>query len=69
MVRGLSFLATFGFGGVFLGISPNLRDLVAGAFNSGLSDLDKYSPWSYVGCAVAALVFLTVLVNTGSRPK
>jgi len=52
-----------------LGISPNLRDLVAGAFNSGLSDLDKYSPWSYVGCAVAALVFLTVLVNTGSRPK
>ena len=57
-----------GFGGGFLVISPNLRGLVMGGLATAIGDLDKYSPWSYVGCAVAGLLLVTICLNKGSRP-
>jgi hypothetical protein len=65
MIRALSLV---GFGGGFLMISPNLRGMVMGGIATAVADLDKYSPWSYVGCAVAGLFLVTVSLNKGSRP-
>jgi len=63
----LRVISLFGFGGGFLMISPDLRSTVLAALATGLSDLDKYSPWSYVACAVAGLLFVGVWLNRGSR--
>ena len=64
MIRAISLLS---FGGGFLMISPNLRTLMLGQLVTAIGGLDKYSPWSYIGCAVAGLVFATVVLIRGSR--
>jgi hypothetical protein len=66
MIRALSLL---GFGGGFLMISPNLRNMVTDGLATAVGDLDKYSPWSYLGCAVLGLFLATMSLNKGSRPR
>jgi hypothetical protein len=65
MLRALSI---FGFGGGFLMISPSLRSVVLGGLATGIGDLDKYSPWSYIAGAVVGLLVVAVSLNRNSRP-
>jgi hypothetical protein len=57
-----------GMGGAFLMISPNLRSVVQNGLAAGLGSLDTYSPWSYIACAVAGLIFVALYISRGSRP-
>ncbi|HXB67859.1 MAG TPA: hypothetical protein VNY05_06430 [Candidatus Acidoferrales bacterium] len=65
MIRALSI---FGFGALFLIISPAFRGNVMDGISTGFGSLDKYSPWSYVACAVIGLICVTFSLNQGSRP-
>jgi hypothetical protein len=66
MVRAISI---FGFAALFLLISPVFRGNVMDGISLGYGSLDKYSPWSYVACAVIGLIFITFSLNRGSRPR
>jgi hypothetical protein len=65
MIRALSIL---GFGAVFLLISPAFRGNVMDGIAMTFGSLDKYSPWSYMGCAVVGLIVVTFSLNQGSGP-
>ena len=65
MIRAFSLI---GFGALFLTISPVFRGSVMDGISTGFGSLDKYSPWSYVACAVVGLIFVTFSLNQGSRP-
>ena len=54
-----------GFGGLFLMISPKLRDAALECIASGVDSIVKYSPWSYIGAVAGLLVFAT-MSNYGS---
>jgi hypothetical protein len=66
MVRAISIL---GFAALFLLISPAFRGNVMDGISFGYGTLDKYSPWSYVACAVIGLIFAGFAINRGSRPR
>jgi hypothetical protein len=66
MVRAISIC---GFAVLFLLIAPNLRGVVMDGISNGFGALARYSPWSYVACAVAGLIFVTVTLNRASRPR
>jgi F0F1-type ATP synthase assembly protein I len=66
MVRAISI---FGFAALFLLISPAFRGNVMDGISFGYGTLDKYSPWSYVACAVIGLIFAGFAINRGSRPR
>ena len=51
----------FGLGGIFLMISPKLRDQAWGALGGGVSAMDFYAPCSYI--AGGLLVFFVLIVS------
>ena len=55
-----------GLGGGFLMISPKLRGDVAQAVGLGLTTLDAYSPWSYMGAALFILAVFVISCYRGS---
>jgi hypothetical protein len=57
MVRALS---VFGMTGGFLIISPPLRATLGKQFGFVAERLNDYSPWSYIGLAVAIFAMLTL---------
>ena len=58
MVRSLSM---FSLGGIFLLISPRLRQDAFGAIGSGVSAMDFYAPYSYIAGGI--LVFATMVFS------
>jgi hypothetical protein len=66
MLRGLSI---FGLGGIFLAISPKLREQVNGALGVGVSTMNAYSPYSYAAGVVLILVSLVVSFNRGAQAR
>jgi hypothetical protein len=66
MVRMLSLT---GFGGGFLMISPKLRTLVLEGFAAVSGDLQKYSPWSYVGAAAGLLILAAISAYRSSDSR
>jgi hypothetical protein len=66
MLRAISL---FGFGGVFLLISPKLRDTVWGALDSGVAGMEMHAPYSYVGAAAMVLIAMGVSLYRGAQPR
>jgi len=66
MLRACSLL---GMASGFLVISPGLRGTVMNAFALAAAELDKYSPYSYAGVAVALLGGLMLAFYTASAPR
>ena len=58
----IKLLPVFGFGALFLLISPKLRDVAMEGIAWGVGGIVKYSPWSYIG-AVAGLVLFAMISN------
>ena len=59
----------FGFGGLFLLISPKLRESVWGALDSGVSGMEQYAPYSYVAAVFMLLVVVAVSLYRGAQPQ
>jgi len=53
--------------GGFLMISPKLREQVAMGFNFTATTMNDYSPFSYIGAAIAVFAFLTIGLYRTSR--
>jgi hypothetical protein len=66
MIRWLPLL---GFGGVFLMISPKLRDVWMGCVATGVEGIVKYSPWSYIGAVVGLVLFAMMSNYRSSNPR
>jgi hypothetical protein len=62
-------IGMMGMGGLFLLISPKLRDSLMGGLASGIIGMDKYSPYSYVGLVALTLVALMFYVSRASAPR
>jgi hypothetical protein len=62
-------LGMFGLGGLFLLISPSLRGVVMGAFDSGARFLEQNSPFSYVGVALVVLAGMMFGVYRAAQPR
>ena len=45
-------IGMFGFGALFLLISPSLRESVLSGLGQTMLQLSKYSPYSYIGLAI-----------------
>ena len=65
MWRGISM---FGFGGIFLMISPTFRNSIMSGLNSGFTTMEMYSPYSYIGAAAGVIIAAGITLNRGSRP-
>ena len=52
-----------GMAGLFLTISPKLRDHVVGGFTQASTGLEAYSPFSYIALAVAILGGLLIVIK------
>jgi hypothetical protein len=66
MVRAISL---FGFGGLFLAISPKLRDTVWSAMDSGVSGMEMHAPYSYVGAGAMLVAVMCVSLYRGAQPR
>ncbi|MGA2268162.1 MAG: hypothetical protein ABSH44_06790 [Bryobacteraceae bacterium] len=66
MIRAFSLL---GMTSGFLIISPYLRESVLNGFAQVAAGLDKYSPYSYVGVALALLGGLVAALYRASAPR
>lgn len=66
MLRAFSLL---GFGGGFLIISPKLRDGLVREFTQAMGSLNDYSPYSYIGLALAILGGLMLSLYRSSAPR
>ena len=64
----LRVLSLCGLGGGFLLISPSLRGGVNTAMATLVSSLNQYSPWSYVGAALALFGLLMISMVRASQP-
>jgi hypothetical protein len=53
----------------FLIISPGLRETVLNGFAQAAAGLDRYSPYSYAGVALALLGGLMAAFRKGSAPR
>jgi hypothetical protein len=53
----------------FLIISPGLRETVLNGFAQAAAGLDKYSPYSYVGVALALIGCLVAVFSRASAPR
>ena len=59
----------FGMGGLFLTISPKLRGQLMGAIGSGVTAMDLYAPYSYIGFGFLVLVALMVSLYRGAQAR
>ena len=66
MLRACSLL---GMTGGFLAISPGMRGSVLDAFAVAAAELDKHSPYSYIGVAFALLGGLVLAFSKGSAAR
>lgn len=62
-------LGLCGFAGVFLLISPQLREAVVDRAGSSITLMHQYSPYSYVGLVLVILGGATVTLVSGSTPR
>lgn len=62
-------ISLIGFGGIFLMISPKIRESLAECFQSGANRLDQHSPWSYVAVCVALLLGFMIFMSRASAPR
>ena len=62
-------ISLFGFAGVFLAISPKLRESLAESFETGARGLDRNGPWSYVGVCVLILLAFLFFMSRASAPR
>ena len=58
-----------GLAGGFLIISPGLRETALGGLAQAAAGLEKYSPYSYAGVAIALLGGLIVTFSKGAAPR
>ncbi|HXS94546.1 MAG TPA: hypothetical protein VN736_08065 [Candidatus Limnocylindrales bacterium] len=63
----IRFISLGGMTGGFLMISPKLREQVAMGFNFTATTMNDYSPFSYIGAAIAVFAFLTIGLYRTSR--
>jgi hypothetical protein len=66
LMRGISF---FGFGGIFLLISPKLRGDITGGLESLTLQMELYAPWSYVGGVVLLVLAFMVAMYRGAQAR
>jgi hypothetical protein len=66
MIRACSLL---GMTGGFLCISPALRGSLSSGLTQAAVELDKYSPYSYAGVALALLCCLMLAFYKASAPR
>jgi hypothetical protein len=59
----------FGLGGIFLWISPKLRDQALGAIGGGVSAMDFYAPYSYIAGGLLVFVALMVSFYRGAQAR
>ena len=59
----------FGLGGIFLAISPKLRDQVQAGIGVFASSMEFYSPFSYVAGVILVLATMVYSFNRGSRAR
>jgi hypothetical protein len=55
--------------GGFLIVSPGLRRTVLNVFAQAAAELDRYSPFSYAGVALALFGGLLAAFSKGSAPR
>ena len=65
----IKLLPLLGFGGLFLIISPKLREVAMDGIAWGVGNLVKYSPWSYIGAVVGLLVFAMMRNYRSPSPR
>jgi hypothetical protein len=65
----IKLLPVLGFGGLFLVISPPLREVAMGGIAWGIGNIVKYSPWSYIGAVVGLLLFATMRNYRSPSPR
>ena len=56
----IKLLPVMGFAGLFLLISPPLREVAMGGIAWGIGNIVKYSPWSYIGAVVGLILFAMI---------
>jgi hypothetical protein len=66
MVRAISI---FGLAGLFLAVSPPLRNQAMGFIASGVAAMEFYAPISYIVGVIVVLVSLVISFNRGSRAR
>ena len=69
MVIMLRAFSIFGLGGIFLAISPKLREQAWGAIGGGVSAMEVYAPYSYVAGVLLVLVTMVVAFNRGAQAR
>lgn len=62
-------LGMFGLGGGFLLISSHLRVTAVTGLASMTAEIQRYSPFSYVGLALAMLVGMAFMLHSTPRPR
>ncbi len=62
-------IGLFGLAGIFLFISPNLREDLGTGFDSAVKGLDQYSPFSYVGVGLALLLLVMIYLHRSAAPR
>jgi hypothetical protein len=65
----LKLLPVFGFGALFLMISPQLREAAMDGVAWGVGGIVKYSPWSYLGAVVGLLVIAMKSNYRSANPR
>jgi hypothetical protein len=65
----LKLLPVFGFGALFLMISPQLREVAMDGIAWGVGGIVKYSPWSYLGAVVGLLVIAMKSNYRSANPR
>ena len=66
MVRAISLFAMTG---LFLTISPNLRNSLSTGYTQVGTTFELYSPYSYVALGVGFLAFLMLMVARKAQPR
>jgi hypothetical protein len=66
MVRAFSI---FGLGGIFLAISPKLREQSWAAIGAIVTAMEVYAPYSYVAGVLLVFFSMVVAFNRGARVR
>jgi hypothetical protein len=69
MVIMLRVFSMFGLGGIFLAISPHLRQQVFDTIGGGVSAMEHYAPYSYIASGLLVLVTMMVSFHRGSQAR